>query len=356
MQYYKYSRVGLVLAFLLLPAWLYAANLSVNCGSKSPHKSSITAALQHLPPGPNTITVSGTCRENVLIAGIDDLTLAGTPGASVVDQSALTLAAIQIEHSKRVTISGLEVIGGTDGIACVRASDCTITSNDVHGALGSGIFVWEHSAATLAGNHAHGNLHGVLVNSSSFAYLLGGETPPFYVPFAEPNILEDNAGNGLIIYDGSSSRVNGTANNPNIIRNNGGSGVLISHAVGTMSFPVITGNGIGNTGVNSGGIELDGGILRIGAAQITGNSGPGLFATHGSHADVYASSISDNARNGVVLLLNSSAGFSGVNPVTNNGPSDVFCDAFSVLQKMGSITGPPVVICTNQVNGYGTVP
>ena len=353
MQYYKFSRVCLVLAFLLLPAWLYAANLSVNCGSKSPHKSSITAALQHLPPGPNTITVSGTCRENVLIAGIDDLTLAGTPGASVVDQSALTLAAIQIEHSKRVTIAGLEVVGGLNGIACVRASDCIINNNDVHGAVLSGIFVFEHSAATLAGNHAHGNGPGVVVLGSSFAHLLGGATPQ---PSDDPNILEDNLAQGLVIGDGSSSRVEGTAAKPNIIRNNGGSGVWILHAVGALFSPVITGNGIGNANVNSGGIELDGGILRINSAQITGNSGPGLFATHGSHADVGGTAsdgttISGNLRNGVVLLLNSSAGFNWTT-ITNNARSDVFCDTTSVLQNMQFITGANVVNCPNQVNGY----
>jgi len=355
MQYCKLTRMGLVLAFLLLPAWLYAANLKVNCDGKSPHKSSITAVLQHLPPGPNTITVSGTCRENVLIAGIDDLTLAGTPGASVVDQSANTQAALQIEHSRRVTITGLEVVGGANGIGCVGASDCTITNNDVHDAQGSKIWVYEHSAATLSGNHVHGNGGGVGVASSSFAHLLGGSEPPFGPPPADPNIIEDNSGIGLVIDDGSSSRVEGTAEKPNIIRNNGGSGVYILHAVGTMFFPVITGNSIGNPNVNSGGIELDGGILRIYSAQITGNSGPGLFATHGSHADVGGVTISNNARNGVVLLLNSSAGF---NPstVTNNGHSDVFCDTTSVLQNMQFITGANVVTCPNQVNDYVSVP
>jgi hypothetical protein len=357
MESRKYSRVGLVLAFLLLPAWLYAANLKVNCDGKSPHKSSITAALQHLPPGPNTITVSGTCRENVLIAGIDDLTLAGTPGASVVDQSATALFVIQIEHSKRVTITGLEVVGGTDGIFCTRASDCIINNNDVHGGLG-GIWLYDHSAATLAGNHVHGTGNGVGVAYSSYALLRGGTAPPFGGPSGDPNIIEDNTGIGLYIVDGSTCRVQGSADKPNIIRNNGGSGVWISHAVGTLIFPVITGNGIGNTNVNSGGVELEGGILRISSAQITGNSGPGLFAAHGSHADVGGSTgsdgttISGNERNGVVLLLNSSAGFGGVNPVTLNGHSDVFCDAFSVLQNMNHITGATVVNCPNQVIGY----
>jgi len=64
---------GLVFAILvtsfLLPAAAHAANATVGCpGGSGGTYPSITAALSTLDPhGPNTITVSGTCVENIFI-------------------------------------------------------------------------------------------------------------------------------------------------------------------------------------------------------------------------------------------------------------------------------------------------
>jgi hypothetical protein len=44
----------------------------------------IKGALKTLnPAGPNTLTISGTCNENVVIQGFNRLTLLGKPGATI---------------------------------------------------------------------------------------------------------------------------------------------------------------------------------------------------------------------------------------------------------------------------------
>jgi len=79
-----------------------AADLKVNCNGTGA-LSTINSALKLLNPiGPNTVTVSGACHENVLIQSFDRLTLTANPGASINDASGGTVDVITIEDSQRV--------------------------------------------------------------------------------------------------------------------------------------------------------------------------------------------------------------------------------------------------------------
>src|SRR5260221_2802839 len=72
------------LALLALPA--FADSAIVDCSGATPGAFiTIHAALATLPAaGPNIITVSGTCAENVVMFGRTDLTIIGSPSATVV--------------------------------------------------------------------------------------------------------------------------------------------------------------------------------------------------------------------------------------------------------------------------------
>lgn len=352
------SLTCLFVALPLLFGSLHAANFKVDCDNKHPKKSSISEALTKLSLGPNTITVSGTCKENVLIQGIHDLTLVAAPGASIIDQSGNTIPAVQIEHSRNFSLIGFEVVGGyIDAILCTLASDCTITNNDVHGAQSTGIFAYEGSTATLAGNHVHDCQLGVGALSSSYLHLLGGTV-------GAPNIIENNAGTGLILYDGSSARIEGaTPNgssslNPNIIRNNRGGGINVTYSMVTLMYTVLTGNGNPSNpnNPNSAAVYMLHGGGRLDAPQITDNVGQGLFLSDGSRAGVWGATIERNSRNGVVLLVQSSASFGySASSVSANVRSDILCDSTSVLQYSQrspgdkAITGANVVNCPTQV-------
>ena len=58
-----------------------AANLTVNCDRKETIHKAVKLLATTNPQGPNTISVIGSCRENILIRGMDRLTLITKKGA-----------------------------------------------------------------------------------------------------------------------------------------------------------------------------------------------------------------------------------------------------------------------------------
>ena len=70
-----------ILVFFLLVAigaasqYAQAANLSVNCDKHESIRKALHLLASTNPQGPNTITVSGSCKENFVIQSMDRLTL-----------------------------------------------------------------------------------------------------------------------------------------------------------------------------------------------------------------------------------------------------------------------------------------
>jgi hypothetical protein len=57
------------------------------CNASTP-SGTISNILRTLNPiGPNAITISGTCRDNLIIDGFDRLSLIAKPGAAIIDGS-----------------------------------------------------------------------------------------------------------------------------------------------------------------------------------------------------------------------------------------------------------------------------
>jgi len=76
------------LIVLMSAGTVRAATLQVNCAAKEGMHSigSALRALQNVP-GPSTINVSGACNEDVVIQGMDRVTLNAVNGASINDPS-----------------------------------------------------------------------------------------------------------------------------------------------------------------------------------------------------------------------------------------------------------------------------
>src|SRR5450759_2602091 len=131
-----------VFAFFLLVAigasspWAQAANLTVNCDKKEKIHKAVKLLADTNPQGPNTVTVVGSCRENILIKSMDRLTLITRKGASITDRSNGTLAVVDIEDSRSVTVQGFAINGGAQGILCNTASVCYLTGNTIQGPAG----------------------------------------------------------------------------------------------------------------------------------------------------------------------------------------------------------------------------
>lgn len=205
---------------------------------------SITAALEKLRPG-DTLQVRGVCRENVVIAPhISDITLQGVNGA-IVQAADATQPVISI-RGRGITVSGLTITGGTDGVLAASGSYVSLDGNNINLNAGYGIRLTSSSALIL-NNLIENNVGGVFVNANSTARVGANSACE---PAESPNTIRNNTGDaGVIVQRSASARI------------------------------------IGNT--------------------ITGNRGGGVRAGRGAHAEVAANNISGNVGDGISVAHNS---------------------------------------------------
>src|SRR5712692_75945 len=130
------------LFLLLLPGMGRAANLQVVCPGGGPGAySSITAALSALDrQGPNSITVSGTCVENIFIDKFERLTIQSAPGQTATinaaDPSGIVLATCQ---STGILLSGLVFQGGSTGVLLNQGSNVNMVNSTMQQNSGDGL-------------------------------------------------------------------------------------------------------------------------------------------------------------------------------------------------------------------------
>lgn len=283
----------------VLPLSAQATTLNVNCnGSGEDRPHTITRALKMLDPeGPNTINVSGSCKENVLIQGFGRLTLKANPGASISDASGGAGNVVDIEDSADVTLEGFTINGGDIGVFCGDSSLCRFKNNTIQYATpsvtGDGIGVWVgRSRATFDGDvlQLNGN-RGLNVANGSVAHAVN---------------LQVNSNTKIGVTVGSGSTFTG---DPVSIQNNGKAGVYVTtHA----TFNILGGS-------------------------ITGNARSGVVLDDASEASISsfdaATTISRNGANGVEIHDLSFAVFANGNPppliVTGNTALDVNCIQFT---------------------------
>jgi Periplasmic copper-binding protein (NosD) len=158
----------LILGALTMSLLANAKDINVNCHAKDP-AGKISKALGLLNPlGPNSITVSGTCRDNVFMVGYDRLTLIARPGATITDASGgQQWALIYVIDSRRISIQGFTLTGGNAGIACNDASLCRLSGNTIEGTLQRGVDI-NQSDLTFNGDTVEENTAiGIYVNASN---------------------------------------------------------------------------------------------------------------------------------------------------------------------------------------------
>lgn len=199
------------------------ANLKVHCGKKGA-LSTINGALKLLDPaGPNTLVVSGTCNENVVIQGFNRLKLIGN-GATINDASGGTGTVIDIEDSTDITLQGFTLNGGNFGVFCFNFSICRFDGNTIQGSS-VGVEVGQ-SRATFDSGTIQNNTTGLTSLESSSVRSNGGL------------VIQQNQGPGVVVSNGGSFAAYGTT-----IQNNGGHGLeTITSASLTIGGSTITGN------------------------------------------------------------------------------------------------------------------
>jgi len=268
-----------VCAFFLLAAigaasqCAQAANLTVNCDKKETIHKAVKLLASANPQGPNTITVSGSCRENILIRSMDRLTLITKKGASITDRSNGSLAVVDIEDSHSVTVQAFTINGGAGGVNCGSASVCYLTGNTIE-----------------AG--------GVGVSGGSRAFL-------------ESNVIQ-NGGRGATVEDGSQMF------SSNDVFQGNGQGIVQFGAYLEASNSSFLNNGIGILAAASN-------LRLLGGTTISASGDDGMAMRAGSTAVFQGATITGNGGDGVHLEDASFAGFQAATVTGNLSGLDVNC-------------------------------
>ena len=247
-----------------------AVDKTVNCDANESIRRTLKQLAATNPQGPNTVSVKGSCRENLVIQSMDRLTLITRNGASITDNSAGILAVVDIEDSRSVTLKGFTINRGATGVNCGSASVCYLTGNTIQSSVGVGAEVGGGSHAFLESN--------VIQNGGSGAGVDDGSQM-----FSSNDILQGNAALGLEVTEGSYVVASNSSFLNNFIGILGVASNLLFHG-GTISGSVSNGMTIlaGST------------VVFRDGTTVTGNGGIGVHLEDASFAGFQSATVTGN--------------------------------------------------------------
>lgn len=308
-----------VLLVFLAPTSVSATDLTVICQTGGPGAyASINAALNALPlQGPNSITVTGTCTENIFLAFREQLLITAGPGQSATiaspDPNQTVLATFS---SHGIVLTNLVFQGGAAGVDVSQGTEITLNNCTMQQNSSDGLLVETGSTAIMEnGTMQNNGGNGMTVTNTSTITLA---TMP-----GEQILVQGNAGDGIDV-DGSSLQVNfgvlTIQNNQGAALGSFGGRLLIFGGVGTGN--VFQNNGEGVDVFNGGSasffgkntINANGDVgLQVLASSVVFNS---KVAPDGT---VKATVIEGHATLGVNVVRMGELTFNGPHTVTNNG-------------------------------------
>jgi hypothetical protein len=353
-----------LLILLLSSGLAFATDTTVGCPGGTPGAfTSITAALASLSAvGPNSIAVSGTCTENIVIVDRTDLGIFGNPTATIVPANpngrVLSIFdSLRVGVSNNITFNGGRGIAITttpradfDAITVLNSGSIGITSTDslVHlsnasitNSARSGISVSGGTFYLDTGVNVSNNGRSGVSAGTAHLVLNGGDGTP-----GTANIISHNGGVGVAIFNTGEADINGD----NEITFNGGPFGLEAIHTSTvlMSDGIINSNtGLGVHCGESSHCEWSG------ATQINSNTGGGIEIT--DHSDGYIDggiTISGNTGVGILVDLSSLLNSLGGNTISDNTGDAVVLNTLSVLKfalpdTITATTGNLALNCNN---------
>jgi hypothetical protein len=341
--------------------------------------SSGGSIAQAVAGGAARIVVRGTCIGAVAIHR-DDVVVAADPAGGSVQGTDPDANVVEIA-GHRVSIEGLMISGGRNGITAMGASNLTLRDVTVQAAGRVGILYTSGSSGTIDGCASQGNARAGIVVDGSWARITNctiqnnaggitvtnggsaviGITDRFV---AAGNTIRQNTGSGIAVLFGSIATVA-----MNTITQNTGIGISVLHATATISGGnMITGNpsggvvatasrvslgdaGTGLTTVNevssNGSPSATGGVfagmgtsMLIRDAQIQANNGAGLIISLRSQVQMTGTTIRNNATDGIRLVLGAALlPLTPVSTVTGNAGVGIQCtDSESSVVNTGMPT------------------
>ena len=277
-----------------------AIQVHVDCSNPAAKVKTIAAGLQLLGNlHPAVLLISGTCHENVVIPGLNNITLQGNPTATIDGGSDPNVGTVEITGSQIIALNNLTITGGGEGVGCIGESFCLLTQITIQNSLGDGAGVGRGSHLEITDSVIQNNADvGLGVGFGSAAFFGGSIT--------------GNSSDGVSMRNGSLFATGPGNLIPNVtIQNNAGKGIrTILH----------------NT-------------ISLGSVVITGNAVDGVTLQMGSSMRMFDSSITNNGGHQVRIGDLSIARFAP-GTVTGANYPDVVCDAqFSTTRSFGSLVG-----------------
>jgi hypothetical protein len=320
------------LLVLLSSGLAFATDTTVGCPGGTPGAfTSITAALASLPAaGPNSIAVSGTCTENIVIVGRTDLGIFGNPTATIVPANP-NGRVLSIFDSLRVGVSNNITFNGGRGIAITT----TPTTNfDAINVLNSGSI-----GITSTDSLVHLSNSSITSSARSGISVSGGT---FYLDTGV-NVSNNgrsgvSAGSAHLVLNGG----DGTPGTANIISHNGGVGVAIFNT-GEADI-----NGDNEITFNGGpfGLEvIHTSTVLMSDGIINSNTGLGVHCGESSHCEFSGvTQINSNTGGGVEITDHSDAYLDGGITISGNTGVGILVDLSSLLNSLGGNTSPTILV------------
>lgn len=248
----------------------------------------IQTSLRSLRPG-DTLAVTGTCRENVMIPPeATGITLNGQNRSTIQHPRDTTTTGasrhVVYVRGRAITIAGFTIRDGQDGIHLSGPASAVIRDNQIISNRGRGIHMDKGSVAQIIGNRIRENGgEGIHITENSYARI-GFLIPPDRV--LRPNSIENNGAGGVLV-----ERTSGAWLVGNTIRGNGGPGIAIDrHSEADVLANAISGNrGDGIKATRESGVNLNSeGTQRTDGPNQTDpslkNSGVGVSCSVGGYA------------------------------------------------------------------------
>jgi hypothetical protein len=329
--------ICLVFSALLLSVLVSATDVKVNCsGAKEDNDQafhSINDALKTLDLiGPNSITVRGTCHENVALTQRDRLTIQAVAGhfATIENAATQSESTLYIAGSHNIILDHLIIEGGspalyvTDASSAVLMQSCTLQDS-----MGDGLDMDTESQlviqdSTIKNNSAAG---AVIANESQ---LLLGTYPTERIRITGNGF--GGGGNGMdgLSIDGSQVQLNF-----GVLTVDGNAGAGIRMEGGRLQFygaepdsppGIIENNNMGMVLNDAASATLWGGF-RIGNNGTTGISVGGassitFYAITDSKGNNAITTIDDHSTVGLALGQSSSAQIYGPHVIRKNGSAN----------------------------------
>jgi hypothetical protein len=245
---------SLVVLCFAVSAWA-APPIRVDCNKEGSINKTLARLVQSGNTRDVTISVTGTCKENITITGFDHLVLQGIPGSTIQDASNGSKTVVAVWSSNDVTLQGFAINGGSTGVWC-GGSLCKLSSNTIQQSAGSGVsvestnlYLWSNNILNSVGSGVDAESGSNVVTSSN---TISGNFRGFTI-FAGSNLtasgdtIRQNNEAGIVLVHKSFMRATNVTFN-----NNKADGVYLE-AGSTAYFSggdVVTGNGINGVSIN----------------------------------------------------------------------------------------------------------